>query len=303
MNSSLHTHYNRVLSNVSVEFKVPGFVAEKIVPRQKVENETDVYYEFDRSHFRPAETLRADGTQENLATGGWITRPYMIEAHGLRDYITKRMRQNADPGLDLDVSVTHRLTELLKLDLELRVVGPNGLIRTAGNNAGSVNANWTDYTTASPRDTVNTGISVVQASAGVQPNTLVASPETLRKMTQIAEYREEYKYVTDIRNTDLPTKLYGLDVVVAEGLYDTSVKGEAPSLSYIMGGDIWIGYVKKGGLGVRDLTYATLFYTEQYTRKFYDDDIESDVIAVNDNYDPRLIARECGYLIQSPFTA
>ena len=69
-----------------------------------------------------------------------------------------------------------------------------------------------------------------------------------------------------------------------------------------MDDDIWIGYVKPGPIGQREITYGSLFYTEQYTRKWFDEDIEADKIEVNDNYTLVNVASACGYLIQSPFS-
>jgi hypothetical protein len=300
MNSSAHTHYNKILSNVSIEYKNDEHIAEKILPRQKVENESDLYYVFDKSTFNIPEDLRADGTKENESTGGWIERNYQVINYGLRDRITKRMKQNADKGLDLEISVTNRLTEQLRNGLENRVVGPTGLIRQTANNVGTSNPDLTT-TSASPRKVVLDACTAIQSASGKMPNILVCNPNILRKITLTAEYREEVKFTKDIRNLDMPDQLYGLKVIQATSLYNSAAKGLAPNLNYLMDNDIWIGYVKPGGLGFRDLTYGTLFYTEQYTRKWYDEDVEVDLIAVNDLYDPRLIAKECGYLVTAPF--
>lgn len=302
-----HTHYNKVLSNISIEFQAPGLVAEKIFPRMRVENETDLYYEFDKSAFNIVNDERADGAPENESTGGWIERAYAVSAYGLKDKITKRMRANADKGLDLEVTITKRLTQQLANQLEYRILGASGVMRQTANVVGNVNGNLTGAT-ASPRTVVTNAISAIQKASGMQPNVMVMNPDILRNITLTAEYREEFKFVQDIRNADLPTKLYGLDVIVAAGLANATSgtpnkKGAATSLEYIMNDDIWVGYVKPGGLGMRDITYGTLFYTEQYTRKWYDEDVEVDWIAVNDIYVPKLIAKECGYLITSPFTA
>lgn len=300
--SSQHTHYNEILSNVSVEFKSPGCVAEKILPRVLVQHETDVYYEFDKSSFNVPEDERADGAPENESTGGWIEKAYSVKAYGLRDRITKRMKSNSDKGLDLEISVTQRLTQQIQNGLEVRVLGSGGMLRTAANNTASLNVNWTG-STASPRTDVENAKTVVQKACGLVPNVMVMNPEILRKITLCAEYREEFKFVTDIRNADYPTTLYGLKIIVADALKNSAVKGAAPSLGFIMDDDIWIGYVKEGSIGLRDLTYGQIFYTEQYTRKWYDEDTETDIIAVNDLYAPHLIAKECGYLMTSPFTA
>lgn len=305
---SQHVHYNKILSNVSVEFKSADMVAERIMPRFKVENETDLYYEFDKSSFAIPAAERADGAPENESTGGWIEKAYSVNFYGLRDKITKRMRQNADSGLDLEVSTTNRLTEQLRNVMEYKLLGKDGILRTAANNGGSANADLTGPT-ASPRTVITDAITAVQKACGVVPNVMVMNPEILRKITLTAEYRDEAKHVVDLRYSDLPTRLYDLEIVTAARLanLDSSflpvAKGLTSSLKFIMDDDIWVGYVKEGAPGMRDITYGVTFFTEQYSRKWHDDEVETDWVATNDNYVQKVIAKECGYLITSPFTA
>lgn len=298
-------HYSVPLTRVSVEFKPTDLVAEKILPRVKVDKELDVYYEFDKSSFNIVNDERADGSPENESTGGWMEKSYYCRAYGLRDKITDRMRQNADSQIQLDVQTNNRLLQQLRNNLEWRVLGPGGLLRTSANLVSVDSTTNLSLTNASPRTAIQDMITDVQRSSGVMPNVLVANPDILRAMTRIPEYRDEVKHVADIRNMEVPDTLYGLKVVTASGLANiTSAaptrKGVAANLNWVMEDDIWIGYVAPS-LGLRTLSYGCIFYTKTWTRKWWDDEAEVDWIAVNDIYEPKLIARECGALLQNPF--
>ena len=302
-----HSHYSVPLSRVSIEFKPADLVAEKVLPRCKVDAELDVYYEWDRSAFNIVGDERADGAPENESTGGWLERNYHCKAYGLRDKITKRMRARSDSQMQLDITVNNRLLQQIRNNLEWRVLGYGGLCRASANLISVDSTTNLSLTNASPRQAIQELITTVQVNSGVMPNIIVGNPEIFRQITRTAEYRDEVKHVADIRNMDTPDTLYGLKVIEAGGLANLATspiapnpKGSAYGLNWIMDNDLFIAHVKPS-LGLRDLSYGCIFFTETYTRKWWEDGPEVDWIGVNDIYDTKLIAKECGALLNTPF--
>lgn len=306
-----HSHYSVPLSRASIEYKAPDLAAEKVLPRIKVDNELDIYYEWDKSAFNIVKDERADGAPENESTGGWFERNYHCLAYGLRDKITRRMRKNSDSILQLDITVNNRLLNQLRTNLEWRVLGPGGVVRTTSNvNYVNSAVGSMSGTNASPRTIIQEAITGIQQSSGMMPNQIVSNPDQWRQLTRTAEYRDEVKHVADIRNMDTPTTLYGLKVIEATAV--ANLTGAAPvvpapktgasamTLNWIMDDDMFISY-SKPSLGMRDLLYGGIFYTETYSRKWWDDESEVDWVAVNDIYVPKVFSIYCGALIQSPF--
>lgn len=302
-NTSAHTHYSAVLTNLSVQFKPPGLVAERIVRRVPVTNETDVYPVFDKALFDAPDDHRADGAPENESSLGWKYEPYVIEPHGLRDKITRRMRKNADSQIDLEALKNYALKQKILNGLEKRVFGSGGLLRTTANNVAATNGDWTNRSTMTPREDVNAICQTVQQACGLRPNTMALSPTVLDRITESAQYKDEAKHVVDLRDDGRPGRLYGLDVVEVGSLLNTAKKGQASSLGYLMGEDVWIGFVPGDGeTGLQMMAHSILLWTEEYARKWWDDESEVDWVAYNFNYVPKMVAKECGGLLTSVLT-
>ena len=64
-----------------------------------------------------------------------------------------------------------------------------------------------------------------------------------------------------------------------------------------MGNDVWVGYVNPN-MGYRDITFALTLYTEEYASMWFDPARRADIIEYGMIYANKLIARECGGLIQ-----
>lgn len=305
-----HVHYSVPLSNLSVAYKPPKLVAETVIPRRKVDDEFGLYYIFDKSSFNIVRDERADGTPENESTGGWFEASYKVQSFGLRDKITRRQRRQADAVLKLDISVNNRLLNQLRTNLEWRVLGPSGLCRTTANLISVDSTTNLSLANSSPRTAIQAQISVIQRNSGQMATQMVTNPDSLRQLTRTAEYRDEVKHVKDIRNLDSPDRLYGLDVIEATGLANLTgsnpvavqikTGASAAALNWIFDSGIFIQYTQPS-IGEMDLTFASIFFTETYSRKWFDESCEADWIASNDIYSTQLIAKECGALISNPW--
>ncbi len=302
--TSAHTHYSQVLTNLSVQFRPPLLVADRVIRKVKVESETDVYAVWDKSLFDAPDDHRADGAPENQSSIGWRYEPYIVEAHGLRDKITKRARKNAGSQVDLEARKTYALKQRVLNVFEREIFGSGGLLRTSANNVAATNTDWTNRSTMTPRENVNAICQTIQKASGLRPNTIALSPAVLDRITECAQYKEESKYVTDLRDDGRPTRLYGLEVVEVGSLLNGAKKGQATSLDYIIGEDVWIGYVpSEGEVGIEMMAHSICLWTEEYARKWWDDEAETDWVAYNFNRVPKLVAKECGGLLTSVLTS
>lgn len=304
MNSN-QVHYNKVLSDIAVAYTPPELQWEKIFPKKAVTKESDLWPIFDKNAFEVPDDHRADGAPSRETTTGWKYDPYQCEEHALHDIITKRMRDNSDSEIDLESSITETVKQQVWNNIEVKVFGSGGILRTAANNVGSTNASWATLASASPRTDFRTAIDAVEAACGFTPNTVALGTNVARHIMATAEYREEFKYVVDIRNEgtiDLPNDLYGLNPVYVKSLSITNRKGQAKTLGRIMGDDVWIGYVNPSGPGYRTLTYGACLFTEEYTNKWWDDDRRGDKVEYGMIYQLKKVAIDCGYLLTSVLT-
>lgn len=304
MGAATQVHYSEVLTNVAVQFKPTGLVAETVFPPVAVNFENDVYKVFDKSLFDVVDDIRADGAESNEIDMGWSYVPYQCSEHSLRALVTERERKNSKDPDDLEAMKTEQVKQTVYNRMEQRMFGTGGLCRTAANFGSSTNLDWSNAATATPRKDVQTMISSVEVASGISPNHIIASKETFRGMTRLAEWREESKYTNDLRaDNDIPDQFYGLKTITVESLINTADRGQARTLARLMDQDIAVCYINPGGLGYRELTWGCQLYTEEYASSWFVDERRSTWVEYGRIYTLHVVAKECAALGTSVFTA
>jgi len=301
-----YIHYDEILTDISVKYTNPNFAAQQIFVPKKVNKESDLWPVYDLESFRASNDLRMDGDEARQVTWGWSMQWYYCEEHALRDIVTDRQRRNVDGVIDLNIDTTNFLTDMLLVNMEIAAAQ---IVTNPANNGGSLNANWTSYATASPKTDIVTGANTIFTMTGRYPNVIVIPATVARKMLLIEEIKEERKYVTDLTQSGLPNPLWGLRVIEVQALRmplnplgaDSSAGDAGTVLNEIWGDNVWIGYVSEPGL--RSLTYGVTFFTQpRMVRTWREESRKGDWIEVSWIYGLKVIAKSCGYLLQSVFT-
>lgn len=295
-----NVHYDKVLSEVSVRYTHEGFIANRIFPEIPVVHESDLIPVYDRENFRVVNDLRADGARAHEVDFGWTYRAYQAQQHALRSLVTDRALRNADEPFDLFVDTTEHLTDMLLLRADWDAMS---ILLDTNNNIGSTNCNWTNYSTASPKADIMAAKNAIWAACGRTPNVIVIPSNVANLMTLIAEIKEERKYVNDLTQSGLPRNLWGLEVIEVPVTRLTSNPGATPSYSALWSDNIWIGYVDPNPRR-KMLTYG-LCPTPgpRRVRTYRDEEREGTWVEVQWTYDFVVVARECGYILQTVFTA
>src|SRR5436190_2018622 len=96
-------HRDAALENVSVAYKPGDLIAQDLCPMVPVNHESNVYYVYSKDQLVIPETRRAIGAEAQRATFSLSTATYKVQEHALKDFIPDRMRNNADPALNLEV--------------------------------------------------------------------------------------------------------------------------------------------------------------------------------------------------------
>jgi hypothetical protein len=297
------TFFSKPLTNVAIEYTPPDLVATRILPRFPVEQDVGMYNKFDKKLFDVRDDARAPGDEANEIQRGWIQEPYQTHGHALVEKIPVEVKKAADPMWRDRMDATEYVKQLVWNQYELAVLGTGGILRTAANNIYANDENWSNLATADVRASFNLAIEAIEVASGVSPNTVVMTPRVARHIMSTAQYREEFKYVVDIRNEgaagDLPSEFYGLKAIYARSLFNSARRGSATSLSRIMGDDVWIGYVNPSGVGYKNLTYGATFEFFEEAASWYEDRRKSWMVQYDWNYTPVVVAKECGALLQS----
>lgn len=310
MRSAVQNHYNKIMTNIAVEYRPQEQSWDKIMIPTKVEKESDFFPVWDKAMFDVRDTRRADKTPSKPADSGFKLDQYACEEYAQHALISKRERDNSDLETLLESRKTKLIKQMVMNDLEMQVFGAGGILRTAANNVGSANVSWATLSTASPRTDVETGIEAIEVGCGKTPNTIVLTPQMARHIMRTAEYQAERHFVVDMQQlggVTLPSSFYGLTCVYVQSILSHSSgaeinKGQARSLARVMADDIWIGYIDPSGATAESITYGAWLNTEEYVASWWDDDLRADKYEYGSIGAMKVIAKECGYLMTSALT-
>lgn len=275
-----------VLSNVARQYKPHGFVYDQIVANQPVELNIGQYPVFNLAQFFEArgDAAVADDAATPIVDFEWETEFYHCQDFRLRTRITRKESLQANPNLRLEVSKVTGLLGIMALEREKRLA--NAL--RAESNGGKLTlatftlkgAKWDEGTEATPakiqQDLQEAGQSVYKKT-GIRPNTLVITEQIALAISRDPSIINIVKYLagTELVQTSqivgtsglqavaggsavLPKRLYGFDLVVADGVLENSAApGATASLSEIWGNAARLLYINRNATwGIPTVAYS-----------------------------------------------
>jgi len=295
VNQSVQT---TLLTGFSRAFKSPILSWYKIFPRLKVEDVKGMYEVADFSEARLVNDGFADGDATAKTDFGWVYANYQVENHGLRHPFTRQQREHDKRYEQRKMRAAKGLIQQVQNITERKVV--NIMTASANNVATASNLDLSNVASSALYPALSLAMNTVRNATGVFPNTIAMNTSALMRISQLAEYRDNSKYVVDLNAAGLPASMMNgkLEVVEFISAFDTAAKGLARSLSSAFGNFIWLGYVDRDSqMQGEVLTYGATIFTDEYSREFYDDVTESNWLEYKFIHTPVPVAKECGYLI------
>jgi len=243
-------HVDQHLTNVALDFRPQGFIADQIFPVVSVPNETGTYVEFAQANaFRQKDTARSRGTDAKntdyaVSSGGFVTKNY-----ALRDGLTLEDQINADAAymLTREEGMTRRLMTDLMLDWDIRVANQVTNISNVGTSS-AVSSAWTDYANSDPLGNIWSLMDDLHDANAYRPNVVVfgelAYRNFVRNLTVIDKVNQ-----TGVNGGALPAtqeqvaRLLQVDkVLVGRGYKNSASQGQPLSLSQIWGDNVLAFY-------------------------------------------------------------
>lgn len=239
-------HVDRHLSNIALDYKAEGFIADQIFPVVQVDKQSDMIKTYNQGDiFSDSPDARAPGTEAQKVSWQVGSEAYYCTNHALKADVTVEDRANADPAFlrDMEEKRVMFVTDKLQLNWEKRVA-------TACTNTSNVStlmlvaSGWTDYSNSTPLTDLWTAIDQQRDKTGYKPNKAVFSELAWRAFSRNDEI------INKIHGTGVDgggknatpgeaASLLGLsNLLVAGGMYNSAAEGATMSLS-----DIWGNYV------------------------------------------------------------
>lgn len=286
-------------------FKSDGFIASALSPVVPVKHESDEYYIYSYDSLIMPLTYRGNGAVANQATWNMSFSSYSLTEHALRDIVTDRDRNNADPGIKLDVDTTEYLTEKILMRREITL---QQLVQTSTTWANSTSLTstlaWTTNTT-NPITQIDSAASVVVQTSGKTPNVVALSDTVFRTAKENTSTVDRIKYTSaDSVTPMMLARLFNVDqVLVGKATQNTAEEGiDTVTMAFIWADTVFIGYVERAP-GLKKPSALYTFQQEDsgnpyIVEKYREDARKGDWVEVSSIFSHVAPATGCGYIIE-----
>lgn len=262
-----------VLSQIAVQYRPHGFVYSQVVNSFPVEMNIGQYPEFNRAGFFASNDGRpvADDAVTPLVDFEYSEKFYHCKDYRKKIRLTRKELQQAHPALRITESKVIGLLDVFAGEREKRLAErlmPFETYASVANSTGQLlikgiepgvggatkaKAKWSEgkkaVYEASIQGDVAAAKKVVYEKTGIWPNTLIITQQIAEEIALDATLKTQIQYALGLRQISegvgiLPEKLFGLNVVIADGaLTNTAAAGGTTNLEEIWGKHARVLYV------------------------------------------------------------
>jgi hypothetical protein len=242
-------HVDKPLSNVLINRRPDGFIADDLLPITPVDKQSDIFYKFDHLEwFRHEDDLtnRAPGTEANKVHFTVTSDGYFAPNFALSTDWPVEDAVNADEVLQWAESSALFLADRLLMDYEKRVAD---LVVVTGNvgTVTTISSAWSDRTNSEPFTDMVVKLDQFRVRTGKEPNVMIMPQQVWARMKDNNQIRDllfgdrggvptaqQLANLWDIPKVLIPKTLVNTD---AEASPQTGTKVD------IWGPHIWIAHV------------------------------------------------------------
>ncbi|HUW49220.1 MAG TPA: hypothetical protein VMW36_10800 [Patescibacteria group bacterium] len=290
---------DKFLTGLAVKYTNNEFVGGQWLPEYGVQKESDKYRIFRKDGFYKGAPKKADGAITEEATLSYDEGTYSTYERAIKDIVTDRAMQNADAPVRPKIDATQFLTEKVLLSQEIDVwallLGTSGLEQSGYYEDLTSTTAWISGTEPDILNDLSDAIVTISKAIGKRPNKIGFTTEVSEAIVQDPVIREILKYHTTnmITGNALPSTLRNMQVVIADGLWNSADEGQTAVYEYIMKYRVCIAYVEPGN----NLTLGRTFVSKPFkVVRWRDDDREGEFIKVNKVYAPKITSMDAGYM-------
>lgn len=310
-------HIDVMLTNISVGYEMEDGVGDRLFPTVRVSKQSDKYYIFGKESWGlpPEGDDRAPGAVSNELPGVKLSEDsYFATEHALHMFVHDEERENADAPLNPDREATELTTQAIQLGREKAI---KDLVLDSTNYPASHvvtlsgTSQWNDYVNSNPIADIKTGRNKLRTTIYRAPNIAIIPWEVMTELEDHPDFIERIKYSQrGVVTEELIATLFNIpNIVVPAIAYNTANPGQAESISFMWGKDVFLGWVPNAP-GRRTPAFGYEFVWPingrvQVVERSRDQYRKSDRVEVRRRYDHKLVAKDsngksiAGYLIKS----
>lgn len=303
-------YVDKPLTNVSVDYKNSQFIADSILPKVQVTDETGLIWSYGFEKFALKDLQRGDYSESKQSSYSVSSsETYALTNYALHDYVTEKMRKQAASPMRPEIDTTETLTDILALNKEYQAAsllfntastGFSGYTETL-NNASS-RYQWDDYTNSTPiQDSAYARRTKIRTNSGNTSDIhLVIGDSVWVQLQEHPDILERIKYTqTGILTEELVAKVMKVDsLTVGVARYNTANEGQTASL-----GDIWGKYAlfyHKGKPAIKTSATALLLHGGNYVRRWQEPAFRNaTLVEVEEAFQVKVLSARSGYLFST----
>lgn len=314
-------HIDSAITNMSLLYSNPAFIADRVAPILPVAKRSDKYFTYGKETALSVTALvgglpisaRAPGTAAGTIEYSVSTDNYYAAQYAYNHPIPDEELIYADDPLAPLVDAEIMLTNRLMLDNEN--VLATKVLTTANYSAanrtllttGAAGTTWANSNVNSvPMTNIQNGKLAVLKSLFTDPNRLMLTVDSAFALSQHTQFRDTFKYVSgmSLTNFDLPFMIMGLEVFIGNQQKITSAEGVAVQTT----GNVWnsstgnaaaLVYYANENAGPRSVNaFRTFSCTAETnggefgTRKWYDPKIKATYVECAMSRDWKIVGKD-----------
>ncbi len=299
-------HASMALTNISVAYKNPAFIADTLAPPVPVRKQQDKYFivDSDRESFRSTPDHRAPGAAANEVDFALSTDSYYCNDHALTSIVPDEERANADPAIQPDIDRVEFLSEKIGLNKEIELAG---LIQNTATLPGRTLSGvqmWSDTNSAPISDIEAARADIIEACQSV-PNTLVLPYDVFVKLRTHPAILSNLQYThSGVPTTDILAQIFDVErVLVPRAVQNTARPGQSASMAYVWGKHAFLAYIPPRA-GLKTLAFALTFSWNNAPGSIHgrsvetwrDDTRKGAMIRVQRYYDQKIVCKDAIYV-------
>lgn len=293
------------MTNISVAYRNPGYIAETVFPNVPVEHQSDKYFVFDKaSWFRNEAGPRAPGTRGPEVEYSISSSIYACKPVAATKTVPDEMVDNSDqplqPRRDATEFVTDKVLMYLEVDVASHVFG-SSMWSASGARSNSSGSLYWDNDSSDPLADVEVARETIISNIGRVPNVMVMGREVWTHLKNHPDLLDRIRYsATGMITVDRARELLEIErILIGDSIYTTSAEGTTAAYSYIWGKFVWLGWVPpNAGLMVPAAGYV-VSWKNRTIERYRRGEEKTDAIRCEMNYDVLLTSPDAGFLYKT----
>lgn len=288
-----------------------GFIGLEVLPVFEVPQVSMDYPKIPIEAFMKLQkTDRARRGDYNRSDYEFETGTFACEEHGWEEAIDDVERKLYQRFFDAEEVAVLRAVNIILRNHERRVAAA---VQSTANvtNTAAVTIEWSTPATAIPRADVFGAKNALRLATGVNVDSMAINATVLNNLLLSAEVKDALKYTNPLEMGSMQQQIaqlsqyFGLELLVAGGLYDTTKKGQSFTLAELWDDEYCLLFAKSTGMDLETPSLGrTFLWVEDSpdiltTETYREEKKRSDIYRVRHQVDEAFIFTGAGYLLSN----